>query len=66
MTIAPSDFAHWQAMRPTPPAAVWNRMVSPFITVNQLIADEMNRMLPLTIPARALNAAQTATSRRVN
>ena len=32
MTVAPRSFAHWQAMRPTPPAAAWNRMVSPDCT----------------------------------
>jgi hypothetical protein len=29
MTVAPSALSHWQAMSPTPPAAAWNRTVSP-------------------------------------
>ena len=32
ITVAPSAFNHWQAIRPTPPAAAWNRTVSPFCT----------------------------------
>ncbi len=27
--VTPSARAHWQAIRPTPPAAAWYRMVSP-------------------------------------
>ncbi|MNY68195.1 hypothetical protein D3C86_2059150 [compost metagenome] len=27
--VTPIARAHWQAMRPTPPAAAWYRMVSP-------------------------------------
>ena len=27
--VTPSARAHWHAMRPTPPAAAWNRIVSP-------------------------------------
>ena len=32
ITVAPSAFSHWQAMSPTPPAAAWNRTVSPAFT----------------------------------
>ena len=32
MTVAPSAFSHWQAISPTPPAAAWNRTVSPALT----------------------------------
>src|ERR1700726_2643824 len=33
MTVVPNDFAHWQAIRPTPPAAAWKRIVSPLPTL---------------------------------
>ena len=29
ISCSPSAFAHWQAIRPTPPAAAWNRIASP-------------------------------------
>lgn len=29
MTVSPSSLAHWQTMRPTPPAAAVSRIVSP-------------------------------------
>ena len=29
MAVAPRCFAHWPTIRPTPPAAAWNRIVSP-------------------------------------
>ncbi|MNN51990.1 hypothetical protein D3C81_1666560 [compost metagenome] len=29
ISFTPRAFAHWQAIRPTPPAAAWKRMVSP-------------------------------------
>ena len=32
MTVAPRAFSHWQAISPTPPAAAWNRTVSPALT----------------------------------
>ena len=32
MTVAPSALSHWQAISPTPPAAAWNRTVSPALT----------------------------------
>ena len=30
--VTPRARAHWQAIRPTPPAAAWNRMVSPLFS----------------------------------
>ena len=32
ITVAPRCFAHWQTIRPTPPAAAWIRIVSPRFT----------------------------------
>jgi hypothetical protein len=32
ITVAPRAFSHWQAISPTPPAAAWNRTVSPAFT----------------------------------
>jgi len=32
ITVAPSAFAHWHRMRPTPPAAACIRIVSPAFT----------------------------------
>jgi hypothetical protein len=32
MIVAPSALRHWQAISPTPPAAAWNRTVSPALT----------------------------------
>ena len=29
ITVTPSALAHWQAIRPTPPAAAWNSTWSP-------------------------------------
>ena len=41
ITVAPRWFAHWQAIRPTPPAAAWIRQTVPLLhlvgAVNQVL-----------------------------
>src|SRR5215468_2472508 len=56
ITVAPSDFAHWQAMRPTPPAAAWNRMVSPRFTL-KICRIRYWVVMPLSIIAAACSSA---------
>jgi hypothetical protein len=52
MTVAPRCFDHWQRIMPTPPAAVWIRMVSPDFgrKMRLMISDAVK---PFTIIAAA-------------
>ena len=56
ITVAPSAFSHWQAMSPTPPAAAWNRTVSPALT-GYVRRIRYCAVIPLSITAAAIWSA---------
>ncbi|MNY44126.1 hypothetical protein D3C86_1791270 [compost metagenome] len=52
ISFTPSALAHWQAKEPTPPAAAWNRMVSPPLRANTW-RNRYCTVRPLSITAAA-------------
>ena len=55
ITVAPRAFSHWQAISPTPPAAAWNRTVSPAFT-GYVRRIRNWAVIPLSITAAAVSS----------
>ena len=61
MTVAPNCFNHWQAIRPTPPAAAWNRTVSPACTLC-VVRIRYCEVMPCSIIAAAVSSSMESGS----